>query len=138
MRILADYYPKEISGRANAALNLLHVGGAFALQSLMGLIIQQWPADGGHYPPVAYKNALGVVLALELVALAWFFLPAARTSRSQAWVEAWVDLRAADLHVPAARVLSLTGTYTLTGSAGAVAPVSLVARSRRDDGQPHP
>ena len=129
--LLADYYPKEISGRANAALNLLHVGGAFALQSLMGLIIQQWPVDGGHYPPVAYKNALGVVLALELVALAWFFLPAARTSRSQAWV----DLAAtAELHVPAARILPPTGTYTLAGSAGAVAPVSLVARSRRDEG----
>jgi MFS family permease len=137
--ILADYYPKEISGRANAALNLLHVGGAFALQSLMGLIIQQWPAEGGHYPPLAYKTALGVVLALELVALVWFFLPAARTSRGQArvevWIEAWVDLRAAaDLHLPAARVLSRTGTHTLTGSTGAVAPTSPVARRHPDEG----
>ncbi len=104
--ILADYYPKEISGQANAALNLLHVGGAFALQSLMGLIIQQWPAEGGHYPPLAYKSAVGVVFAFELVALAWFFLRAARTSRGQAWV----DLRVAASDVPAARVLSLTGS----------------------------
>ena len=41
--ILAQYFPKEMSGRANAALNLLHVGGAFLLQSATGLIIEQWP-----------------------------------------------------------------------------------------------
>jgi MFS family permease len=134
--ILADYYPKEISGRANAALNLLHVGGAFALQSLMGLIIQQWPADGGHYPPLAYKSAVGVVFAFELVALAWFFLRPARTSRGQAWV----DLNVADFDVPAARVLSLTGsrtlsgTHTLTGSRSSVGPVSLAAWPRSDEG----
>ena len=30
--ILAEYFPKEMSGRANAALNFLHVGAAFVLQ----------------------------------------------------------------------------------------------------------
>jgi MFS family permease len=128
--ILADYYPKEISGRANAALNLLHVGGAFALQSLMGLIIQQWPIDGGHYPPLAYKSAMGVVLALQLAALAWFFLRPARTSRRQAWV----DLSAADFAVPAARVYSLTGSHNLPGSYRPVAPVGVTAQPRGDDG----
>jgi hypothetical protein len=34
--IFTEYFPKEISGRANAALNLLHVGGAFVLQSATG------------------------------------------------------------------------------------------------------
>jgi len=79
--ILADSYPREISGRANAALNLCHVGGAFALQSLMGFIIQQWPCQGEHYPAEAHARAMGVVLALEGVALAWFFVPAVRQSR---------------------------------------------------------
>jgi MFS family permease len=76
--ILADTYPREVSGRANAALNLLHVGGAFALQSLMGLIIQQWPAHGEHYPAEAHAHAMAVVLALELAALGWFFVPVKR------------------------------------------------------------
>jgi MFS family permease len=76
--ILADTYPREVSGRANAALNLLHVGCAFALQSLMGLIIQQWPAHGEHYPAAAHVHAMAVVLALELAALAWFFVPVRR------------------------------------------------------------
>ncbi|HEU0060664.1 MAG TPA: hypothetical protein VFR19_12355, partial [Hyphomicrobiaceae bacterium] len=106
--ILADYYPKEISGRANAALNLLHVGGAFALQSLMGLIIQQWPTDGGHYPVEAHKSAMGVVLAFQCLGLGWFCLPARRRPRTQAWV----DPRASSLHVhvPATRAPSLAGS----------------------------
>jgi MFS family permease len=79
--ILADTYPREVSGRANAALNLCHVGSAFALQSLMGLIIQQWPCQGEHYPAEAYARAMGVVLALEGAALAWFFVPTVRQSR---------------------------------------------------------
>ena len=73
--ILAQYYPREVSGRANAALNLLHVAGAFALQSLMGLILQQWPVDGDRYPAEAHQCAMAVVLGLELAALAWFLLP---------------------------------------------------------------
>jgi MFS family permease len=85
--ILADYYPSAVSGRANAALNLLHVGGAFALQSLMGVIIQQWPAQGDGYPADAHRRALAVVVVLQLAALAWFLLPAARRQRAQAWAE---------------------------------------------------
>jgi MFS family permease len=73
--ILAQYYPREVSGRANAALNLLHVAGAFALQSLMGLILQQWPVDGDRYPAEAHQCAMAVVLGFELAALAWFLLP---------------------------------------------------------------
>ena len=48
LRDPGEYFPKEVSGRANAALNLLHVGGAFVLQSATGLIIEQWPDDERH------------------------------------------------------------------------------------------
>ena len=70
--ILTQYFPKEISGRANAALNLLHVGGAFLLQSATGLIIEQWPEAGGIYPAEAHQLAMAAALVLQLVALAWF------------------------------------------------------------------
>ena len=76
--LLADYYPKQVSGRANAALNILHVGCAFVLQSLTGLIIQQWPAQGDRYPADAHQCALSVVVSLQLVALAWFVAASAR------------------------------------------------------------
>ena len=57
--ILAEYFPKEMSGRANAALNLLHVGGAFVLQSATGLIIEQWPEVHGTYPAEAHQSGHG-------------------------------------------------------------------------------
>jgi MFS family permease len=73
--ILARYFPKEVAGRANAALGVLNMGTAFGLQCLSGLIIAQWPADGGHYPAQAHEAAMGAGLALQLIALAVFFTP---------------------------------------------------------------
>ena len=48
--ILAEFFPQEVSGRASAALNLLHVGAAFVLQSAMVIIIAQWPQTNGAMP----------------------------------------------------------------------------------------
>jgi MFS family permease len=75
---LARYFPKEVVGRANAALGVLNMGTAFGLQCLAGLIIAQWPADGGHYPAQAHQVALAAGLALQLVGLAVFFAPKRR------------------------------------------------------------
>jgi len=85
--ILSDYFPKEMSGRANAALNLLHVGGAFVLQSATGFIIEQWPEARGTYPAEAHQLAMAVTLVLQLAALAWFAssprrLPASAMARA--------------------------------------------------------
>ena len=38
--ILADLCGKEVAGRANAALNLSHMVGAFALQSMIGFVVE--------------------------------------------------------------------------------------------------
>ena len=40
--ILAEYFPKELTGRANGALNLFHIAAAFAVQYATGLVVQQW------------------------------------------------------------------------------------------------
>jgi MFS family permease len=76
--ILARYFPKEVAGRANAALGVLNMGTAFGLQCLAGVIIAQWPADGGHYPAQAHQAALAAGLALHLVGLAVFLSPKRR------------------------------------------------------------
>jgi MFS family permease len=34
--ILAEYFPKELAGRATAALNVFHIGGAFVVQCMTG------------------------------------------------------------------------------------------------------
>jgi nitrate/nitrite transporter NarK len=76
--IVGRYFPKEVAGRANAALGVLNMGTAFGLQCLSGLIIAQWPADGGHYPAQAHQVALAVGLGLQLVGLAIFLAPKRR------------------------------------------------------------
>jgi predicted MFS family arabinose efflux permease len=63
--ILTEYFPKEMSGRANAALNLLHVGIAFLLQTTMGLIIAQWPQSDGAYPADAHQTAMAIILVFN-------------------------------------------------------------------------
>jgi type IV secretory pathway TrbF-like protein/sugar phosphate permease len=76
--ILADYFPKEVAGRANGALNVFHFGGAFAVQYAIGLVVAQWTSPDRHYPVIAYQIALGLNLTLQVAALAWFELPRIR------------------------------------------------------------
>ena len=83
--MLAEHFPKEIAGQANAALNLLHVGGAFLLQSGIGFVIGRWTAVDGHYPSSAYQIAFAIIIVLQIAALLWFARPdgQVRASNSQ-------------------------------------------------------
>jgi type IV secretory pathway TrbF-like protein/predicted MFS family arabinose efflux permease len=76
--ILAEYFPKELAGRANAALGVFHIGGAFVIQYSIGLVVQQWTGHTGEYPAVAYQTAFALNLALSIAALGWFVLPRVR------------------------------------------------------------
>jgi len=73
--ILAEYFPRELAGRATAALGVFYIGGTFSLQYLTGLIVQLWPGQAGHYPAIAYQTAFALNLALQTAALAWFEFP---------------------------------------------------------------
>jgi MFS family permease len=70
--ILAEYFPSEIAGQANAALNILHIGGAFILQYAIGIVVDLWGSKGGHYPRVAYQVAFTIILCLQIGAWSWF------------------------------------------------------------------
>ena len=73
--ILAEYFPKEFAGRANGALNVFHIGGAFVLQYATGVVLQYWTPEAGHYPEIAYQTAFALNLVLQIVAWVWFALP---------------------------------------------------------------
>jgi MFS family permease len=73
--MIAEYFQIELAARANGSLNLLHFAWGFAVQFGIGLILQQWPAEGGHYPAIAYQTAFGVNAGVQVVALAWFVAP---------------------------------------------------------------
>lgn len=73
---LAQYFPESHIGRANTAANVLVFAMAFAYQSGIGLIIEQWtPLQTGGYPPEAYVTAFVAVIGTQVVAIAWFLLP---------------------------------------------------------------
>jgi MFS family permease len=77
--VIADYFPPELAGRANGALNVLHFGWAFLAQYATGLILEQWSANNGHRPLQAYQVAFGLNVALQIAALVWFALPGRRS-----------------------------------------------------------
>lgn len=98
---MAEYFPKEVIGRANGALGVFDVGGAFLLQFITGLVIQQWVGSGGHYPPTAYQTAFALNIVLQVLALGWFLVPHGRARspgisalfhRSTVWLGYQVDM----------------------------------------------
>ena len=80
--ILAEYFPKELVGRANAALNVFHIAGAFIVQYGIGVVLQFWTPQDGHYPEIAFQCAFGINIGIQLVTWAWFALPQIRRSAS--------------------------------------------------------
>lgn len=75
--IVGELFAPEIIGRANGALNLLHLGSAFVLQSGIGAVVGLWAPDSlGRYPVAAYQVALVVPMTLQAATLLWFALPA--------------------------------------------------------------
>ena len=118
--ILAEYFPKELAGRANGALNVFHLGWAFIVQYATGLILAQWPRDGGHYPMIAYQAAFGLNAAIQIAALVRFSLQRLCALRSISRLRL-PDLRFACEPVPAyegaghARSRRYGGAYAQAG-----------------------
>jgi MFS family permease len=73
--IMGELFPSEQIGRANGALNVLHLSMAFVLQYGMGLIAALWHRDEfGHLPVTAYRAAFALPLLLEVIALGWLVI----------------------------------------------------------------
>jgi MFS family permease len=81
--ILAEYFPKQLAGRANGALNLFHIAAAFAVQYATGVVLQHWTPQAGHYPEFAYQTAFALNLALQVAAWIWYMFPRVRTYSRQ-------------------------------------------------------
>jgi len=81
--MLSGHFGVASAGRANTAFNVMVFSGAFGAQYAIGWIIDFWPlAPGGGFLPAAYSAALGIVLALETAAFAWFLIAGRRPGAS--------------------------------------------------------
>jgi MFS family permease len=72
---IAELFAKEISGIANAALNSLHISGAFLMQVGTGVIVGFWTPHAGHYPVEAYDSAFAMNILMQLASLFWLLRP---------------------------------------------------------------
>ena len=81
---LAEFLPTYVAGRANGALNTLHIGAAFLIQTGIGFVVALWPAhDGGHYSADAYVAALALNLLPQGASLAWFLIAPGRATSAE-------------------------------------------------------
>ena len=70
---LTQQFPGTLSGRVNTGLNLLVFVAAFAAQWGIGAVITLWPpGPAGGYAAAGYQAGFGMMLGLQLLALAWF------------------------------------------------------------------
>jgi sugar phosphate permease len=68
-------FPSRLSGRVTTSINLLVFVGGFVLQWAMGAVIGLWePPVPGRYDLAAYQAAFIMVLGLQVLGLAWFFI----------------------------------------------------------------
>lgn len=79
--VLSQSFPAHLAGRANTALNLLVFVVAFIAQWGMGAVIELWPVSAqGGYHPAGYQVAFGMMLALQILSLLWFFVVGKKVS----------------------------------------------------------
>lgn len=70
--VLSDAFARELAGRVNTALNLLMFGGGFAAQWGIGLVVDASRAAFGVDTASGLRYAFSLVLALDVLAYAWF------------------------------------------------------------------
>ena len=69
----AQIFPERLSGRVSTILNLLVFLSAFILQCGVGAIIEMWPSVGEGYAPESYQVAIGILVLIQILGLAWYF-----------------------------------------------------------------
>jgi MFS family permease len=71
---LGSQFPPQLTGRVNACLTLSWMLGAFFIQNIYGMVLDWFPAINGGYSIEGHRFAIGLLILLLLVALAWYFV----------------------------------------------------------------
>jgi predicted MFS family arabinose efflux permease len=73
---------ENLSGRSNAAINFVMFITAFVAQYLVGFIISLFAPTSTGYNPNGYAWAFGLFLALQILAIAWYFVSMRKRSNT--------------------------------------------------------
>lgn len=72
---LSQQFPAHLAGRVNSGINVMVFTTAFAAQWGIGVVIGLWTNSGADgYAATGYSAAFAIMLALQLLALAWFVI----------------------------------------------------------------
>ena len=72
---IAQMFPVEQMGRVSTAINMIVLGGAFILQTIIGWILDLWPrVAGGGWDRRGYAWGMSLSLALQAIAVIWAWL----------------------------------------------------------------
>ena len=80
--VLSEGFPRELTARANTALNLLLFGGSFSAQWGIGLLVDAARSALGVDTADGLRLAFALVLVLDLAAFAWLLLGWRRHARA--------------------------------------------------------
>ena len=70
--VLSEGFPRDLTARANTALNLLMFGGSFAIQWGIGLFVDAARLELGTDTAGGLQLAFAAVLGINIIAYAWF------------------------------------------------------------------
>jgi hypothetical protein len=65
-------FPMQLTGRGITLMNVGTMGGVFVSQSLTGILVAWFPAEGGAYPQEAYRAVFAATAIALLAALAFY------------------------------------------------------------------
>ena len=73
---MSQHFPARLSGRVNTAINFLLFLGAFATQTGIGAILNQFEQAAGSvgYPAEAYALVAKIFVGVQLLGLGWYIL----------------------------------------------------------------
>jgi MFS family permease len=71
--IVTRWFPRQMTGRVNASLNVFVFTGAFAIQAGIGAVIGWW-SEPSSFSPEGYRAAFAAALGLQVLCLAWLLI----------------------------------------------------------------
>ncbi len=85
--LLSQHFGQALAGRSNTSVNLLLFGVAFAIQSLIGVVVEFWAggtgaATGQAFDSRGYQVAFGALLAAQLMSVAWYWYSGRRGAQT--------------------------------------------------------
>lgn len=82
--IFVQRYPSTMWGRVNSTFNMLVFFMIFAVQIVIGWIVELWePITAGVYPAQAHLTAWVCMLTIQILSAIWYFWPNAERAEAQ-------------------------------------------------------